>query len=737
MAAAGADAGLDAQQWAVSPISTREEAEQLLKPFVTQKGRFLLRNRKGDGKALAVCDGSEVVHYKIDLFRSGKFGISDGLHYASLKELVLHYMADKDGLCHNLTKNIKVADDVPRPRHTSMQTSTGMPAGGKMRKINPRDLEIGHELGHGEFGTVNHALWKYHGKDIEVAVKCLKDTSSEQQEMFRLEADLMCSLDHDHIVKVFGMSHAGVGASKTLMLIVELITGGALNKMLKKKAYLLDIRQQTSIIYQIALGMEYVAAKKVVHRDLAARNVLVQSLDMVKITDFGMSRILNQDKDYYTPQTRGKWPVKWYALESIYYAKFSEASDVWSFGITSWEVLMFGRKPYGKANGMQVVALLAENVRLPQPELCPQPLWDIIAQCWEYEPEKRPTFTEIVRKMGPMMGKSAAPPARGKSIRTKKMIVQDQMIYGKVDVIEEEVIKEEERESFANSIRESRLDKAAGFVALDFVRPDPKSKLGQGVFGPVLLAGSPAIPGFKGKLAVRFVENTVGFFDPDRFCAEAAKLVVLQSPHIVRFVGFSTSKEALLLLSEFVAGGPLTTVLRKKKFSPGSKFGFCKDIAAGMGFLETNRVVHGCLSARHVLVDGNYKACRVGSAGMLRALQLGPEYYRSDVGGKWPMKWMAPETLNSSEFTSQTDVWGFGMTVWEVLMDGRVPFDTCTGEQIVDCIISHKMPELSREFSAGPFAWCANVVASCWDADPSKRMPFATYGAAFAKESFP
>ena len=87
--------------------------------------------------------------------------------------------------------------------------------------------------------------------------------------------------------------------------------------------------------------MAYLEDKGVVHRDLAARNVLVANEKTVKISDFGLSRKV---EDYYKSTRQGKWPLKWYAPECIEFSKFTSQSDVWSFGVLAWELLTDGNK---------------------------------------------------------------------------------------------------------------------------------------------------------------------------------------------------------------------------------------------------------------------------------------------------------------------------------------------------------------------------------------------------------
>ncbi|GFY63403.1 tyrosine-protein kinase HTK16 [Trichonephila inaurata madagascariensis] len=146
---------------------------------------------------------------------------------------------------------------------------------------------------------------------------------------------------------------------------------------------------------QIAWGMTYLESKRFVHRDLAARNILLSTNTQAKISDFGLSRALGADSEYYRASTGGRWPVKWYAPESINYGTFSHASDVWSYGVTLWEIFSYGEPPYGEMNGTQVIQLIEANQRLSIPEDCPEKIKIIIQKCWLYSPEHRPTFKQL------------------------------------------------------------------------------------------------------------------------------------------------------------------------------------------------------------------------------------------------------------------------------------------------------------------------------------------------------
>ncbi|XP_063404419.1 tyrosine-protein kinase ZAP-70-like isoform X1 [Mytilus trossulus] len=183
------------------------------------------------------------------------------------------------------------------------------------------------------------------------------------------------------------------------MLVLELCPCGPLNSFLAKHK---ELKQSTvvQLMWQVAQGMAYLHSKNYVHRDLAARNVLLVSENSAKISDFGMSKALNIGNDYYKAQEAGKWPLKWYAPECVYYWKFDAKSDVWSYGVTLWEATSYGEKPYRKMKGNEILKFLVEDEkRLQKPDFCDEQVYEIMLECWQYDKKDRPTFEEIDHKM--------------------------------------------------------------------------------------------------------------------------------------------------------------------------------------------------------------------------------------------------------------------------------------------------------------------------------------------------
>ncbi|KAB1269323.1 Tyrosine-protein kinase JAK1, partial [Camelus dromedarius] len=194
----------------------------------------------------------------------------------------------------------------------------------------------------GHFGKVELCRYDPEGDNTgeQVAVKSLKPESGGNHIAdLKKEIEILRNLYHENIVKYKGICTEDGGNG--IKLIMEFLPSGSLKEYLPKNKNKINLKQQLKYAVQICKGMDYLGSRQYVHRDLAARNVLVESEHQVKIGDFGLTKAIETDKEYYTVKDDRDSPVFWYAPECLIQCKFYIASDVWSFGVTLHELLTY------------------------------------------------------------------------------------------------------------------------------------------------------------------------------------------------------------------------------------------------------------------------------------------------------------------------------------------------------------------------------------------------------------
>ncbi|KAF5303726.1 hypothetical protein FQR65_LT00870 [Abscondita terminalis] len=262
----------------------------------------------------------------------------------------------------------------------------------KLRIIKEAEMRRGSILGYGAFGTVYKGVWVPEGESakIPVAIKVLReDTGVNTSKEFLDEAFIMATVDHPNLLQLLA-----VCMTSQMMLVTQLMPLGCLLDFVRTNREKIGSKLLLNWCTQIARGMAYLEEKRLVHRDLAARNVLVQTPACVKITDFGLAKLLDINEEEYKA-AGGKMPIKWLALECIQHRIFTHKSDVWAFGVTVWELLTFGGRPYDSVPARDVPELLEKGERLPQPKICTIDVYMIMIKCWMLDAESRPGFKEL------------------------------------------------------------------------------------------------------------------------------------------------------------------------------------------------------------------------------------------------------------------------------------------------------------------------------------------------------
>uniref|UniRef100_A0A670KCQ3 Tyrosine-protein kinase n=1 Tax=Podarcis muralis TaxID=64176 RepID=A0A670KCQ3_PODMU len=303
---------------------------------------------------------------------------------------------------------LKESDMLPNMRIGALGFS-GAFEGRDPTYFEERHLKFLQQLGKGNFGSVEMCRYDPLQDDTGevVAVKKLQHSTEEHLRDFEREIEILKSLQHDNIVKY-------KACRRNLKLIMEYLPHGSLRDYLQKHKDRLDHKKLLHYASQICKGMEYLGSKRYVHRDLATRNILVENENRVKIGDFGLTKVLPQDKEYYKVKEPGESPIFWYAPESLTDNKFSVASDMWSFGVVLYELFtyidknksppaefmrMIGNDKQNQMIVFHLIELLKNNGRLLRPDGCPDEVYAIMTECWNNSASLRPSFRDLALRV--------------------------------------------------------------------------------------------------------------------------------------------------------------------------------------------------------------------------------------------------------------------------------------------------------------------------------------------------
>ncbi|KAM5239273.1 tyrosine-protein kinase ABL2 isoform 4-T4 [Ctenodactylus gundi] len=367
---------LEKHSWYHGPVS-RSAAEYLLSSLIN--GSFLVRESESSPGQLSISLRYEgrVYHYRINTTVDGKVYVTAESRFSTLAELVHHHSTVADGLVTTL--------HYPAPKCNKPTVYGVSPIHDKW-EMERTDITMKHKLGGGQYGEVYVGVWKKYS--LTVAVKTLKEDTMEVEEFLK-EAAVMKEIKHPNLVQLLGVCTL----EPPFYIVTEYMPYGNLLDYLRE----CNREEVTAVVLlymatQISSAMEYLEKKNFIHRDLAARNCLVGENHVVKVADFGLSRLMTGDT--YTAHAGAKFPIKWTAPESLAYNTFSIKSDVWAFGVLLWEIATYGMSPYPGIDLSQVYDLLEKGYRMEQPEGCPPKVYELMRACWKWSPADRPSFAE-------------------------------------------------------------------------------------------------------------------------------------------------------------------------------------------------------------------------------------------------------------------------------------------------------------------------------------------------------
>lgn len=590
--------------------------------------------------------------------------------------------------------------------------------------ISSRRLQIQEkQLGSGHYGVVKEGMLFASQDDRsnpqKIAAKELKGDFQNviDSEEFKEEAVLMSKLEHDNVVKFLGISDN--------MLILEFVEKGALNMYLRKfrkQSSYLPVWRLMKMISDVAQGMAYLANMRVIHCDLAGRNVLLTDKLVAKITDFGLAKILQKDKDYYTRSTGKELPLMWCSPESIANRKFTTKGDIWSYGILMWEVFTHAKPPVLCSNfSKEGFQKLMEGKRLKRPTHCPELVYQFMEKCWKFKPEERPDFNEACQSCREFAKIYPEP------VEKDRRVPDPPPVEPPVEpIFRDQRPSPTPSDDQNNSNQLPASDNLKYMINTNLIRLEEKI-IGKGHFGSVK-RGTYTLKGKEIPIAVKVFQAMQRDIIEKEMFKEVDILGALDNPHIVKLHGF-TKKPDVMMIMEYVENGSLKNYLDQTRTSgnrvPESRLiAIVIDIVKGMEYLSEVKVLHCDLAARNILLTKEYMA-KIADFGLSKLMTGDKDYYTRKGQDFIPLMWCAPEVIDKTKYSSKTDVWSFGVVLWECFSQGQTPkiFDVGDVElRKVTYYYLEKGERLKRP--SGCHEEVYGLMQKCWEWEADKRPPF-------------
>ncbi|RLN08885.1 hypothetical protein C2845_PM11G25950 [Panicum miliaceum] len=303
-------------------------------------------------------------------------------------------------------------------------------------EIQWEEIAIGERIGLGSFGEVYRGEW--HGTEVAVKKFLQQDLSGDALEEFRTEVRIMKRLRHPNVVLFMG----AITRVPNLSIVTEFLPRGSLFRLIHRPNNQLDERKRLRMALDVARGMNYLhnCSPVIVHRDLKSPNLLVDKNWVVKVCDFGLSRMKN--KTFLSSRSTAgtvlinflhrapciwkrneifevtSWfkcylksllnncaneQAEWMAPEVLRNEPSDEKCDVFSYGVILWELCTL-LQPWEGMNAMQVVGAVGfQNRRLDIPDNIDPAIAEIIVKCWHTDPKLRPSFADIMAALKPLL----------------------------------------------------------------------------------------------------------------------------------------------------------------------------------------------------------------------------------------------------------------------------------------------------------------------------------------------
>uniref|UniRef100_A0A8U7P2X2 Tyrosine-protein kinase n=1 Tax=Corvus moneduloides TaxID=1196302 RepID=A0A8U7P2X2_CORMO len=498
-------------------------------------------------------------------------------------------------------------------------------------QIRKNEITQRAHLGQGTHTNIYDGVLSYfsteqnnnNSRELHVVLKVLDPSHRDIALAFFESASLMSQVSHVHLAFVHGVCVRG---SENIM-VEEFVEHGPLDVLLRKEKGRISVGWKITVAKQLGSALSYLEDKNLVHGNVCAKNILLArkgledgSVPFVKLSDPGVSfTVLSREERVDR--------IPWIAPECVRdIGNLTTAADKWSFGTTLLEICFDADVPLKERTPSEKERFYEKRHRLPEPSC--RELASLISQCLNYTPVERPSFRTVLRDLTRLQPHNLV----DITSVNPDFPVSDPTVFQK---------------RYLKKIRE----------------------LGEGHFGKVsLCCYDPTNDGTGEMVAVKSLKSGSSPQLLSSWKKEIQILKTLYHENIVKYKGCCSEQgdKVVQLIMEYVPLGSLREFLPKHPLSLSHLLLFAQQICEGMAYLHSLHYIHRDLAARNVLLE-NEHVVKIGDFGLAKAVPEGREYYRVREDGDSPVFWYAPECLKECKFYYASDVWSFGVTLYELL----------------------------------------------------------------------
>ena len=587
-----------------------------------------------------------------------------------------------------------------------------------LTNVSKKQLTFSEELESGHMCTV----WKgIMNKYTNVAIKQLKPGTMSIME-YSNQATIMNKLHHSNVIKLLAVCTT----EDTMYIVTDPVKCSLLQHLRVEETRSLSHSSLISMSTQVAEGLIYLGKEKCIHRDLAARNiVLIGGSLTCKIANFELAKIAHDG--IVEADSSFRFPIKWTACETL--TTFPHISttkaDIWSFGILLWELMTHGCSPYSKMTNQRSQREVMNGYRMPCPAGCPEKIYTLMLKCWREESVDRPTSVEVLQQLKEISTtKYASKPQNDIQIASNLLYVQkDTVIYECISHTEEENIKLmaiQGDQSKAMYIIQSSLWNKGNQQQHIQVMDEMKSmnseyfKIFKGVWNKTT------------PVAVKAYMSHA--MSPAESMQQATIMAQLQHTNILKFYAAFQTHQSIYVVTESVEMN-LSTYLQSHSRTPGIEHKdlvkFSVHVANGMIYVEEQNCILRNLCAHNIVMQSSNDSeskfiCKISNLDLAQIIECGDSIVISDPESKFPVRWTAPEAIAHGHFSTKSDVWSFGVLLWEIMTHGKMPYSTMTNSQVREELQQgYRMPCPDEDSEK-----LYSIILECWKNMPNDRPNF-------------